>query len=390
MFFQTELLSILLPLALGFLVSASIIPAILKVAREKQLFDPPSERKLHTAAIPPLGGIAIFIAFLLSTIMSSHSIDFFPLRYLIASLILLFFIGLKDDLVTVPAGRKFGIQIMAVMIMMIFGNLQLTNLHGLFGINEIPGWFGYTVTLFVMLAIINAFNLIDGIDGLASGIAITGCFVFGSWFYLTGHMQQAILAFALAGSLGAFFLFNVFGKSNKLFMGDTGSLIVGMIMGVLVIRFNQFNIGASGLYAVKASPSVSFAVVMIPLIDTLRVMTIRIMSGKSPFHPDRNHIHHRLLEFFPAHLTVTLIMLASGASIIGVSLLMNYLMTSITIQFTAIFLFSLLISFIPSKLLILKKRKQPAAEKENQPAAGALFFNHLGRNRTRKKVQAAR
>ena len=364
--FQAELLHIVLASGLGFIIALAILPPILKVAREKNLFDPPSERKLHTRAIPPLGGIAIFIAFILSTILSSHGTDFYPLRYLIAALVLLFFIGLKDDLITVPARRKFIVQMIAAMVMILLGNLQLTNLHGLLGIYEIPPAMGIPLTLFVMLAIINAYNLIDGIDGLASGLAIVACFVFGSWFFLSGFLQQSIVAFALAGSLIAFFLYNVFGNTNKIFMGDTGSLVVGMILAVMVIRFNEFNIGNPEPYAVNASPSVSFALVMLPLIDTLRVMTIRIMSGKSPFHPDKNHIHHRLLEFFPTHLTVTLIMVASNATVIGIALLMNYYFTNVTLQFTGIFLFSLFLSFIPSRLVIRKKAKSIYNLKEKE------------------------
>jgi UDP-GlcNAc:undecaprenyl-phosphate/decaprenyl-phosphate GlcNAc-1-phosphate transferase len=372
--FQAELLHIVLASGLGFIIALAILPPILKVAREKNLFDPPSERKLHTRAIPPLGGIAIFIGFILSTTLSSHGIDFYPLRYLMAALMLLFFIGLKDDLITVQARKKFLVQIIAAMVMILFGKLQLTHLHGLFGIHDIHPALGIPLSLFVLVAIINAFNLIDGIDGLASGLAIVACFVFGSWFFLAGHLQQSVVAFALAGSLIAFFLYNVFGNTNKIFMGDTGSLVVGMIIATLVIRFNEFNIGNPTPYAVNASPSVSFAIVILPLIDTLRVMTIRILSGKSPFHPDKNHIHHRLLEFFPTHLTVTLIMVASNATIIGIALLMNHLFLNVTFQFAGIFVFSLLLSFIPSRILIWKKEKSSENIEEKLDATTLMRF----------------
>lgn len=369
--FQSELIHLILASGLGFIIAIVILPPILKVAREKHLFDPPSERKLHTRAIPPLGGIAIFIAFILSTIFSSYGIDFYPLRYLIASLLLLFFIGLKDDLITVSARKKFFVQVIAAMIIIVFGNLQLTNLHGVFGIYNISPVIGIPLTLFVIVSLINAFNLIDGIDGLASGLAIVASFVLGSWFFLSGHLQQSIVAFALAGSLCAFFLYNVFGNTNKIFMGDTGSLVVGMILAVLVIRFNEFNVGNPAPYAVVASPAVSFAIVMLPLIDMLRVMTIRIMSGKSPFYPDKNHIHHRLLEFYPTHLTVTLIMVASNATIIGLALLMNHYFTNVTMQFTGIFLFSLFVSFVPSRLLIWKKAAVPVIKNEKPEVNGS-------------------
>lgn len=284
---------------------------------------------------------------------------------------LVFFIGLKDDLITVPARKKFLVQLFAALVMIVFGKLQITNLHGLFGIYDISSFAGIILTCFIMVAIMNAFNLIDGIDGLASGLAIVACFILGSWFFLTGHLQQSIVAFALGGSLIAFFLYNVFGHTNKIFMGDTGSLVIGMIVATLIVRFNEFNIGNPSPYAVNASPAVSFAIVMVPLIDTLRVMTIRIMSGKSPFHPDKNHIHHRLLTLFPTHLTVTLIMVASNATIIGMAMLMNHIFVNVTMQFTGIFIFSLLMSFLPSRLLMWKIAENNPVKKEEATATSA-------------------
>lgn len=352
----TDLLHVVMAFALGFLIAIAAVPPILRVARQKNLFDPPNERKLHTQSIPPLGGVAIFIAFILSVILSSHGLNFYPIRYIIASIILMFFIGLKDDLINISATKKFLVQFASVVLLIIFGGIKITNLHGLAGFHEIQPMAGYAITMFIMVAIINAYNLIDGIDGLASGLAIMATFVFGSWFFMAGYTQYAIIAFALTGSLAGFFLFNVFGNSNKLFMGDTGSLVVGLILAILTVRFNEFNIHKTALYAIGAAPSVSFAIVMLPLIDTLRVMTIRILSGRSPFSPDKNHIHHRLLEIIPNHLTVTLIMVASNLVTIALALILNNQLKNVTTQFFIIFLFSLLLSFLPSWLL--KWRKQ--------------------------------
>jgi UDP-GlcNAc:undecaprenyl-phosphate/decaprenyl-phosphate GlcNAc-1-phosphate transferase len=353
----TDLLHVILASALGFLMAIAAIPPILKVAKIKHLFDTPNERKLHTQAIPPLGGIAIFIAFVLSVILSSHGLSFYPIRYIIAAILLMFFIGLKDDLITISPRKKFAVQIVSVLLLLILGNVEITNLHGLAGIHEIHPVIGFPLTIFLMIAIINAFNLIDGIDGLASGLAIMASFAFGLWFFMSGYLQYAIISFALTGSLAGFFLFNVFGNSNKLFMGDTGSLLVGMILAILVVRFNELNIHKTALYAIGAAPSVSFAIVMLPLIDTLRVMILRILSGRSPFSPDKNHIHHRLLELFPNHLTVTLIMVASNLVIIALALLLNNQLTNVSFQFLIIFTSSLLLAYLPTQLL--KWRKQP-------------------------------
>src|SRR5690606_30778731 len=155
---------------------------------------------------------------------------------------------------------------------------SISNLHGFMGLYEIPLPLSGFITFFVMLSIINAFNLIDGIDGLASGLAILASCTLGTWFLIAGHIEYSILAFALAGSLVGFFLFNVFGNRNKLFLGDTGSLVVGIIIATLIIRFNEFNIDKSLLLTIDAAPSISFAIVMLPLIDNLKVINIRISS----------------------------------------------------------------------------------------------------------------
>jgi UDP-N-acetylmuramyl pentapeptide phosphotransferase/UDP-N-acetylglucosamine-1-phosphate transferase len=151
----------------------------------------------------------------------------------------------------------------------------------------------------------NAFNLIDGIDGLASTIGIVVSLTFGIWFMLTGSINYAILSAALLGSLISFFGFNVFGKSNKIFMGDTGSLILGLIMSILVIKFNEANITYHGTYAIKSAPAVSFGILIVPLFDTLRVFLLRIFKGQSPFHPDKNHLHHRILKLGFSHIEST-------------------------------------------------------------------------------------
>jgi UDP-GlcNAc:undecaprenyl-phosphate/decaprenyl-phosphate GlcNAc-1-phosphate transferase len=356
---STDLLHILLAIALGFVIAVAAIPPILKVAREKRLFDPPDERKLHSHAIPPLGGIAIFLGVVLSIVFSSHGLHLYPLRYIIAAIILMFFIGLKDDLISISPRKKFAIQVLTIFSLIFFSNIQLTNLHGLFGIYSIHPVVGMFLTFFVMLAIINAFNLIDGIDGLASGLAITAGIAFGSWFYLAGHIQYSIISFALAGSLCGFFLFNVFGHKNKLFMGDTGSLVVGLIIAILTVKFNELNIIKTIPYAIGAAPSVSLAIIIVPLIDTLRVITIRIGSGRSPFSPDRNHIHHRLLEFFPSHLAVTIVLVSANITIMALALYLNKMFTGNTSQFMFILVISVFLSFIPSHLLKFRNLKKP-------------------------------
>ena len=340
------------------------VPPIIRIAQAKHLFEPFEDRKIHTKAVPPLGGVAIFIGFTLSSIIATDGLSFDSLKYIIASVIIMFFIGLKDDLLIISANKKLMVQIFAAVILITLGNVRFTNLHGTLGTHEIGYFTSLMLSIFTMVVIINAFNLIDGIDGLASGLAILASTFFGIWFYLAGQIQFAILSFALVGSLSGFFLYNVFGNRNKLFMGDTGSLIIGLVISTLVVKFNEFNIDTTLPYAVDAAPVVSFAVIIIPLVDILRVMSIRIATGKSPFTPDNNHIHHRLLELVPSHFKVTMIIIASNIILIAFAYLLNDI--NINLQFLLVFLFGVLFSLTPSVILKFKSSRIKTANAINQ------------------------
>lgn len=346
-----ELLLIITALTLGSLIVFLTVPPIIRVANAKKLFEPFDERKVHTQVVPPLGGVAIFISFLLATIIATDGYSFDCLKYIIASVTIMFFIGLKDDLLIISARKKFVVQIFASVLLVVLGEVYISDMHGLMGMHQIHYFTSLFVSLFIMLAIVNAFNLIDGIDGLASGLAILASLFFGIWFFISGHIQFAIMSLALTGSLTGFFIYNVFGKDYKLFMGDTGSLVIGLIISALVIKFNEFNTVKTVRYAFDAAPVISFAVIITPLIDTLRVMTIRIMQGRSPFYPDKNHIHHLILKRVPRHLHVTLIIIAGNIGMIGLALFFNYLNFNINLQFILIFIVAVAISLIPSLAL---------------------------------------
>ncbi len=352
---STELYLLILAFSLGVFTAVVTIPPIVRVARDKSLFDSTGNRKVHHGSVPRLGGMAIFLGFLLSTIVTTLNYEFQSLRCIIVSVVLLFFIGLMDDVISVPAAKKFPVQFVSSLIVILMGDICITNFHGLFGLYSIPPVAGCLVTLLLMMAMINAFNLIDGVDGLASSLGILASLFFGTWFYFSDIHDYAIMAFALAGSLGGFFLFNVFGNRNKLFMGDNGSLMMGLLLSVLAIQFNEFS--ADGFIRVPAhsAPPVSFAVVAIPLVDTLRVMVIRILHRCSPFLADRNHIHHRLLLVFPKHLTVTLVILSGSIVIILLALLFSSLAINIALQFLLVFITTSLLFLVPSMLLMIKR-----------------------------------
>jgi len=348
---------------IGFLLVMMSIPPIIRVANAKRLFEPFEERKIHNRVVPPMGGIAIFIGFTLSSIIATDGISFDALKYIIASVIIMFFIGLKDDLMNISARKKLMVQIFAAVILITLGNVRFTHLHGILGTDEIGYVTSLILSIFAMVVIINAFNLIDGIDGLASGLAMLAATAFGIWFFIAGNIQFAILSFALVGSLAGFFIYNVFGHRNKLFMGDTGSLIIGLVISALVVKFNEFNVDNSIQYSIGAAPAVSFAIISVPLIDTLRVMTIRILNKKSPFVADNNHIHHRLLKLVPNHLKVTLIIVVANALIIALALLLNQFTLNVNLQFLIVLVTGIIFSFIPSTILNIKSAEKIKSSK---------------------------
>lgn len=346
---------------LGFLIGFGLvcftIPALIRVSFAKHLYDTPNERKVSKLVVPTLGGVSIFIGFIISTIIASDGYNFGELKYLIAAVVIMFFIGLKDDLMDISARKKLFAQLATALILIILGDFRFTNLHGAFGIHEISYASSFFLTLFAMIALINAINLIDGIDGLASGISIVITLAFGTWFLLSGHYEYGITSFSLTGTLVAFFLFNVFGKKNKIFMGDTGSLILGVIIVILAIKFNEFSINQVGPYAVLSAPVVSIAILIVPIIDTLRVFFIRLSEKRSPFSPDMNHIHHNMLKLGKSHLSTTLTIVLFNIIFIAFAISLSRIV-SINNLMIIVIATGFLIAYIPSLILNLKRSSE--------------------------------
>lgn len=298
---------------MGFLTAFGItwftIPSVVNISRLKNLCDMPNGRTSHLTATPTLGGIAVFVGVILSSVIFAGTYFIFELKYIISGLIIVFFVGIKDDILIIDPAKKLAGQIFAIVLIAVFADIRINNLYGLFHIGHIPYVASILLTIFVFIVIINGFNLIDGIDGLASGIGILTSCVFGIWFWMSGHIACTILSFSLVGALTAFFYFNVFSKTNKVFLGDTGSLITGFVVGILACRFLQFELISQEVTRIPSAPTVVCGILIVPLFDSFRVFILRISQGKSPFTADRQHIHHRLLQLGYTHLqaTVTLI-----------------------------------------------------------------------------------
>lgn len=316
-------LRILLCFAFAGGITFFLIPSIVEMAHLKSLVAEPGKRTSHDRSVPNLGGIAIFIGFIISYLLFLKTAYFPTFQYLLAGALMLFFVGFKDDITHISPFKKFFGQVVAGWIVISFGGIRITNLHGFFGIYELQESYSYMISMITVIGITNCFNLMDGIDGLSAGLGIIASFAFGAWYYLVGDFDWVMLCAGLAGSLFTFSYFNVFGKTNKIFMGDTGSLTLGFMMSLFAIHFNQANLNPSAPYYIPAAPAVSIGILLIPIFDTLRVMLLRLMRRKSPFDPDKTHIHHYLLDLGLTHLQATMILLGISLFFILVSFLIK-------------------------------------------------------------------
>lgn len=314
---MTSILQIGIAFFIGLLVVYYSIPVIVRISVAKNLHDVPNERKVNKTIIPNLGGISLFIGIVLGTGLGIFKSSFPDLRYILSAMVILFFIGMKDDILVIAPLKKLAAQILCAIILVFLGDIRFTHFHGILGINEI----NYTISVFfsalAIVGIINAMNLIDGIDGLSASVGIMASVIFGILFFEANQINYSILCFATTGSLISFFVYNVYGKTNKIFMGDTGALILGLILSVCAIAYIESTIGKNEIMF-KLSPILSLAILAIPLFDMIRLFFMRIFHGKSPFSPDKNHIHHKFLKLGLTHLKSTMIIVFSNLLIIGI------------------------------------------------------------------------
>jgi UDP-GlcNAc:undecaprenyl-phosphate/decaprenyl-phosphate GlcNAc-1-phosphate transferase len=289
----------------AFLSCYFILPSIIHVARLKHLCDEPGSRHSHTEKTPSLGGIGIFVGVMFSMIFWIPSNVFSVLQYNLCAFIVIFLAGVKDDIVPLSALKKLFWQIVAASIVVVKANIKITSLHGFLGINEIPEWFSIGISIFTIIVIINAFNLIDGINGLSGCLAVIISLTYGTWFYLADKIVLAIMAYSLAGAVLAFLRYNF--TPARIFMGDTGALLIGLMLSIFTIQFIEINGQLINIhpFAIRTGPAFAIAVLILPLFDTLRVFVIRILRGNSPFKPDRLHIHHLLLNIGFTHMQAT-------------------------------------------------------------------------------------
>lgn len=328
---------ILIGFIISFFLSAIIIPRILVVAFRKRLFDVPDQRKIHRGAVPRLGGISfvptIFfsLAFIVSLrytwgyVIAPDAVRFLVPEFclLVCGLILLYLAGIKDDLVGLRYRTKFLVQIFAASLLPSSG-LYINDLYGLFGVQTLSPWLGIPFTILVVVFITNAINLIDGIDGLASGLSSMALVLLGSLFLYKHVWLYATLAFSAVGVLLPFFYYNVFGqqeRGKKIFMGDTGSQTLGYILSFLAIRYASYNPDIMPYQ--NGAIIIAFSTLIVPVFDVFRVMLVRGRHHRHLFSADRNHIHHKFLAmgFKPREAMIYIITIACLFSCLNILLI---------------------------------------------------------------------
>ena len=307
---------------ISFIVGFIGMPVIIRIAKAKGFVVRPNKRMSHTGEIPNIGGLNICFSYML-TFLLFESDQFSQNQFFLIGLLVIMTIGFIDDvLVLTPAAKLVG-ETLAGIALIGFADIRITHLHGLLGITEIGIIPSYLISLFILIAIINAVNLIDGIDGLASGLGILYCLFFAVYFGLAGETSWSISAICMIGSLAVFFTFNVFGHREKIFMGDSGSLLLGYLLTTFVFRFCEINAyhEVPEFLHMDAAPAVAICVLTVPIFDTIRVSLTRIKKHRSPFLPDKNHIHHLLLRTGLNHIQTTCVILTVSMLFIGLGIL---------------------------------------------------------------------
>ncbi|MDB5120182.1 MAG: undecaprenyl-phosphate alpha-N-acetylglucosaminyl 1-phosphate transferase [Sphingobacteriales bacterium] len=349
------------PLYYGIVVFFSLlivviaIPSIIHVANICGLYDDHSKvGKNHKYGISRLGGVAVFFSFIITSLLFSKTANFQTFNYLLVSCVILFAVGLKDDLTGVHPSTKFAMQFIVALIMVFLGDVRLTSMYSVLNIYELPYIWSVLISITIIMFIINAFNLIDGIDGLVGVTGLTVCLILGVMFTQMEQPVYACIAFSIVGASGGFLFFNL--TPAKIFMGDTGSLLIGFISAILSLKFIELNkVNGVNIVFYNAAPSISVAVLIGPIYDAIRVFVIRIFNKNSPFIGDNNHIHHKMLLLGLTHLQTTLLLITYNIAIFFITISLRHFGNFFLIGM--LFAICILFNFVLMFLIRSKNRK---------------------------------
>lgn len=338
---------IILPALLAFLGTLWIHPKILKIAIMKNLVDNPDARKLQRNPVPVMGGMAVFFGILIG-VCSSQTMFSSPNAFMLMSaMLIMLYIGTMDDILNLSPKLRFIAEILIICWLMYVNRASIDSFGGLWGISSIPVWVSIPLTIFACVGIINAINLIDGVNGLSSGFCFMASVLFAIIFYKSGNTVMLIIAVTAAGAIIPFFLHNVFGKNTKMFIGDGGTLAIGTMMSMFVIStLKQESLNASfALNGVGLIP-MTLSILSIPVFDTLRVMSTRILHKRSPFSPDKTHLHHIFIDLGFSHAGTTVCIISLNFLIVAVWYLSYRLGASIDMQLYIVLALSIAFTFV--------------------------------------------
>ncbi len=312
-------MNILLSTVTAFLVALTLIPIIIKVFQSIDLLDVPDKRKIHSVSTPSLGGIAIFIGVFFALFLSFSFVELSTHKYFLGATALIFLLGVKDDLSSLMAKHKLVVQIFSAILIVYLGSLKIGGLHGIFGIQNFSWGLNEIFTIFVIVVMTNSFNLIDGIDGLAGCISLVISIFFVWYFLQIGDHLTAGIASAISGGVLAFLRYNWF--PSKVFMGDTGSMMLGFMISALAVKFLQIPTEVNLALGFESVVAIVIALLILPIYDTLRVFIIRFYKGNHPLSPDRNHIHHVMLKLGLNHSQATVVLVSYNLIMIAAVLI---------------------------------------------------------------------
>ena len=337
--------TIIIPFFTALLLVGWIHPRLVKIALLKNIVDNPDARKLQRTPVPVLGGVAVFFGVVIAIGCMSSVVDCSGLPVVIMAMMAMLYTGTMDDILSLSPGLRFVIEIVVVLLLIFVGGYCIDDFHGLWNIGRFSYWYAVPLTVVAAVGIINSINLVDGVNGLSSGYCIMACLIFGTLFFLAGEAPMTILAAVSVGALIPFFLHNVFGKTSKMFIGDGGTLVMGVVMSVFVIAILQ----NGSRVAAYVNPNVglvpfTLAVLSVPVFDTLRVMSTRILKGTSPFRPDKTHLHHMFIDLGCSHVATTLAILGVNMFVVLCWWALEASGFSIVVQLYAVIAVSLLVT----------------------------------------------
>lgn len=348
----TVLLGVLTAFVVALAVTALIHPRVVKFAQKRNIVDNPNARKLQRDPVPVMGGVAVFFGLVSGLCVSGIFFNINELLPVLIAMSVMLCVGVVDDVSELSPWLRFVIEIAVVLMLIFTTDLSLNSLQGLWGFYDLPLWFSVLLTVFAVVGMINAINLIDGVDGLSSGFCMVASIAFGALFAMVNKPLMLLLAAITVGALMPFFFHNVFGKKSKMFIGDGGSLMMGVVMSTYVVSI----IAVRG-EALEAMPqgiglvAFTMAIMAVPVFDTLRVMTMRILRGISPFHPDKTHLHHLFIDLGFSHIATTLSVLNLNV-LVMLSWWIAYMAgASVDVQFYVVIAMSVLVTAVFYKVM---------------------------------------